>query len=409
MKIVLSKKFEYDNLFFCFAIVLSSVVGLFVQTVRLVVPNTFRLDTLFVYAVFAYVFFKALPSLRGKGIVTDYALLSFTILAFVFSLLRENSAADITFEVLKSIISECILLYLAAKMVRFTPTLLKYMRISAVITIANVILSVYVFAGGIGEAGYSQYDGYRLLTAMALLFLPMVNEHKLTDYLLAAFNLVAALLTGARGPFVLCALLLIFALIFVVKNKKYLALSIILVSGLVVVVIVNLENILGYIALNFGNSGSMRTIERILNSSLFEDAARGQIYEYAFEYIKEHLFIGCGVVNDRVIISSLMPSLGEIIGSYPHNIFIELMMQFGLIVGVFLSILLIFTTVKNYFRRESLSERAFLTSLIIAGLAPLMATGSYLEWPMFYVFLGFLLRKNTNLVERIRDDKRIAF
>ncbi len=394
MKLTISdKKIEYDNLFFCFAIALSSVVGLVVPLIRLVVPNTFSMDTLLIYALFAFVLFKAWPALKKRIGLTEILALCAVVIVFSFSLLNKNADMSLTWNVLIEIATDCLLVYLAAKVVRFTPVLTKYMRISAIITMLHVILKIYVFAAEDAEAGYSQYDGYLLLIAMAFIFVCIVQSHKVIDFVLAVVNLIAVLLTGARGPFVLCVILLLLAMILVVKNKKYLVLSIVATVAIAAVVVVNLEDILLYILNSLDDSASTRTIEMLLGNNLFEDVARDKLFENAFAYIGEHVFLGCGVVNDRVILHDLMPSLGEVIGCYPHNFFVEMMMQFGAFGGVLLSVAFLFFAGKRFLSFKLREERIMLIALAVAGFAPLMATGSYLGWPMFFALLGFLVRK----------------
>ena len=384
-------KIEYGNLLFCFALSLPSVVYLFTKTVRLVVPRTGSLDTLLMYVLFMYVLARALPELKTAITRRDLALAFALLLVLTLSAMSPSADMALLRSTLKDIAIRCLPVYLGAKLVRDTPRLRLYLRVFALLLLLRVVMNVFVFSPNASNAeGYSQYDGYLLLTAMALLFLPLFREHRTYDIVLAAVILLATLLTGARGPFLASVLLVLTGMLMGGGEKRRSPLHFVLPLGAAIVIYAYMRQILTFIARTFGNDASMRTVQRLLDNAFFEDSTRVRVFSAALDYIRDHLFWGCGVLNDRPI---LWEAVRGVQAGYAHNLFLELAMQFGLLLGIVVSLLLLASIVRAWFRCGSQQVRLLLTALVFAGFVPLMVSGSYLTFTMFYALIGFCSRR----------------
>lgn len=77
-------------------------------------------------------------------------------------------------------------------------------------------------------------------------------------------------------------------------------------------------------------------------------------------------------------------------GCYCHNIFLELMMQFGLIPGLLIGC----TILRRIFFKITGSDSYFNIRLIIIfvsiGLFPLLVSRSWITYPFFYFLVGLL-------------------
>ena len=79
------------------------------------------------------------------------------------------------------------------------------------------------------------------------------------------------------------------------------------------------------------------------------------------------------------------------LGTYPHNLFLELLLQYGWVIGLFLCVLLLVLLVKALLKKNR-PEFVFIVLLLPCGFFKLMVTGSYLnQEPAFYALLGFCL------------------
>lgn len=394
MKTAKRAPIEYDNLLFCLSIVFNSVISLVNQTIRRFVGNTGKLDTLLMYGLLLLLIFKILPRFRKMFNAKDLIFFFLLAMAFLAAAVRSVHDSSVSKTVIASIFTSCLPVYIGAKLVHDSPQLNLYLRISACVVLVNVLANTYIFHSGALSGSYSQYDGYVLLTGMTLLLVPLVSEHTVFDIAVAGIMLLATLLTGARGPFLIGAILFVLGMFLMNRGKKLILLLYAILIAAAVIVYRNMQKILLLIASVFGNSGSLRTINSLLNHELTNSGSRIRLMENAWAYIENHMLIGCGVVNDRVILYHAMPELGEAIGSYPHNFFFEIGMQFGLVFGILLCCLLAWTVIKRYMRCTSLRGKLLVIAMFFAGFAPLMLSGSYLDWAMFYAFLGFVTRSD---------------
>lgn len=384
---------EYDNLFFCLVIIFPSAVSLFTQTARMFI-STRSLDTLLMYGLMAIVTIKILPKLKYVTTIRELILLFGFTLAFLLSTLNPIANMQLMRSVLMEILTRGVFVYFGAKLVHESSVLNLYLRISSCILLLRVVATTYIFnTSTLLTVGYSQADGYYLLTGMGLLLLPLITEHKLFDIIIAIITLLITLLTGARGPFLFSVLMVIISVFISNYGKKRNAIRYVIPAMLVILAYQYMREILVFISSFVGNSSSLRTIDRLLNNELFQDSKRITQYGIAWDYIKEHWLWGSGVVNDRIVMNKAMPSLGDVAGSYPHNLFLEIGMQFGLVMGIVIVIILLATITNTFKKAFSLREKLLVLSLIMVGFVPLMVSGSYLSYTMFFGLLGYCNRR----------------
>ena len=396
---IISRKtpIEYENLFFCFTIAIGSVSDLLRWVLNSTIGNTARLDTLFLYGLYALLFCKVLPRLLRSLNGIDLVFLSFLAVVFLTSSLRKNYNFTITANLMPKLLAQCLPFYFSAKLVHSSPKLNRYLRCAACILLLDVLRKMYLYrAIGIADGQHFLSEGYILLNALCLMLAPLVMEHKLIDCFLAGVILFAEVSTGARGPLLVAGLLFAAAILLLCRGKKY---SKFLYMGLMICAVaipLSAKFILPALARIMGSSGSLRSIESLLNGDFLKDDARITIASTSLDYIRDHLLIGSGVGNDRIFIHREVywPAV-NINGCYSHNFFLEIGMQFGLILGLFFCCLLAFLIIRRYNRSAFFQEKLLLIGFVFAGFLPLMISGSYLRWEMFYALIGFAARSDS--------------
>ena len=78
-------------------------------------------------------------------------------------------------------------------------------------------------------------------------------------------------------------------------------------------------------------------------------------------------------------------------GVYAHNIFIEILANFGIILGTILSLVLIILCIKALL----INNRDVAEMLIIwfsIGFIPLIVSGSYITDIKFWIFMGLMMK-----------------
>jgi len=110
-------------------------------------------------------------------------------------------------------------------------------------------------------------------------------------------------------------------------------------------------------------------------------SGREEIYASIMEQIILNPLFGVGIAGDRVYLN----------GSYSHNIFLEIISGFGVIIGTLIILLLGLLIVKSLFSKNSRTVNYVLVWFSV-GFVPLIVSGSYLIDFKFWIFLGVALK-----------------
>lgn len=397
MRIGEKNQIEYDNLLFCFTIVFETVSELFQEAIGSLVGKTGGFAGLFMNILYFLLFLRVVPRLLRTINWKDLIFFLFLALAFLTASLRTEYSTSIAAELILRLFRKGIFFYFCAKLVHGSPKLNRYCRFFACVLLLDVARKMYSYSiDGISGDLHFQYEGYLMLDAMFLMVSPLVMEHKLFDFFLSGLILLLNFSTGARGPLLVAGLLFAAAILLLCRGKRY---SNLLYTGLVIcafAIPLSAKFILPALARIMGSSGSLRSIESLLNGGFLKDDGRSNIASTSLDYIRNHLLIGSGVGNDRIFIQREVywPAV-SMNGCYSHNFFLEVGMQFGLILGLILCCLLAFLIIRRYNRCALLQEKLLLIGLVFAGFLPLMVSGSYLRWDLFYALVGFAIRSDT--------------
>lgn len=198
----------------------------------------------------------------------------------------------------------------------------------------------YNYAGVLVKFSYSLAFGYRILLP-CLVFLGAgiaYTKFRLMNFVLFLGSFIMVLSGGSRGQ-LLC--LLVFVCLMLVRSfliqrtaVKLLFIFATLIAVLFVLV-VGIETIVQEIGVWLESVGvSSRTVSSLINGSISDDNSRFRIWGVVIEAIQNGGFWGYGVYGDRPFIYPIHYA------GFSHNIFLELMVSFGMIPGGILSIVL---------------------------------------------------------------------
>lgn len=129
----------------------------------------------------------------------------------------------------------------------------------------------------------------------------------------------------------------------------------------------------------FINSENQSRLLRIISSEEVDfSSGRNSIYEVSLGYIIENPLWGYGLAADRYLVP----------GTYAHNIYLEMLMQFGVPVATlfFLSILIVIAIFL--FSEKSKCSKLVFGLYVCFGLVPLFYTGSYITSSSFAILVG---------------------
>ena len=248
---------------------------------------------------------------------------------------------------------------------------------------------------------YSMSFGYNMLfPALCFLFYGFWEKKKLLTAL-GIIGSIMILILGSRAAF-FCIIffIVLYLALFTLKNANANSRSLILFSLIFfgIIFAVFYIPILETIASVFRAIGfPSRTIERIIQGSLTEDIARDTLYEKTIDLIKEKPFFGHGFLADRYYL-----------GVYCHNLFLELFLQFGIICGGIFSVVIIYITLKMFFKCRDDEWKGIFLIFFSATFIRLMVSYSLWDDKNFWMMIGVYVtystiakaekKKNANLI-----------
>lgn len=273
-------------------------------------------------------------------------------------------------------------------------TLKKIMwKVSHVVFILGSLIGILVLIGRVDVGGYSISLSYYMLLPAIMFFDQLLESFSIKYLIFLSLTLSVILALGSRGA-IMCILVFILLRFFKIQNKKSSKKLIwrFTVIGLAIVSILFLEKILIGLynfLLQFGiDSRSLQ----LFSSGEISLSGRDSLYKTVFQQILENPILGIGIEGDTRI-------LGD---SYVHNFFIELIGNFGVIIGSILAIFLLFLIIYNLvFNNNDKYNMAIIW--LSLGFIHLMVSSSYLIDIKFWIFLGILIN------QLLRNNKQVEY
>ncbi len=255
-------------------------------------------------------------------------------------------------------------------------------KASSIILIMGLIIGALIFLGKMSLGSYSMSFSYYMLFPAIIYVNKFLEKFSVKSLILALLSLFVMLAVGSRGAIMSLGIYVILYLLINTKDispKKMLTNIIIL--GLIIIVVIYLNDILLYmnnVLLKFGIYS--RSISLFLGDGIYL-SGRDIIYEKVLQQIRLNPILGVGLAGDRVYVG----------GTYSHNIFLEILSGFGVIIGSFILISIIIISIKALFLRDIEDSNLMLIWFCI-GFIPLLVSSSYLIDFQFWIYMGLAVR-----------------
>lgn len=247
--------------------------------------------------------------------------------------------------------------------------------------------------GTANSLGEQMESAYQLLFPIFILYNSLAKEKNIIDVILSIIGTALLFLMGARGPIVVFATFVVGYFVFFkhyCKNgllKRGIAISLFAIFYYYIELII-LAILPIAMTLNF----STRVFDSILDNKMVnmqESSSRDDFYGNVINVIKSDNGFGHGWLSDRLFTPD---------GMYVHNLELEILCQFGYIAGAFLLIILFYFIFKRFFYDKNHGQTSFWYIMLCSGFFALQFSYTYVEYPLFFIFIGYLLsnRKVTN-------------
>lgn len=391
---------------------LTYIITIVNNTIRLFVGNTYKLDTALIYTLFIVLLMtvleEALRRIRVWQIIGLIAVICSTLLSMLFS-----SEPAVNWQVLQDILLECVPMFICGACIYdFGKVRHGLIRMMTVVPYCYFLMRVFEFSMFNMERSYSQYGSYSMLLISVVLTSALFENFSVKYLIPLVISMFFMIAYGARGPLV-CWLLFILLLIIVrlvhEDNNIKKIYIIAVISALIGIVYKSFYSILSQLLIWFSELGfSVRIVNRLLDENFMEDAGRNSISEICLERIGDNPFIGTGIVNDRIYIASRL-GVTDAIGEYPHNVFLEFLMQYGMLVGIVLIVLMVWVLFKSYRVASDKQTKDFIGILVGTYMFPLMFSESYINAPGFYLLVGVciatIVKKKNAVALEVNDQE----
>ena len=259
------------------------------------------------------------------------------------------------------------------------------LKASYIVFFVGLVIGTLVFTKKASIGTYSMPFSYYMLLPAIMFLDRLMDKFSVRMSVFSILSVVIILALGSRGP-ILCIVVFIVLKFFkprqIITHRKIVCKFTLVAIGVIVLfylkeIIMILDNFL----MNFGVKS--RTLSLFLNERGLYLSGRDEIYKKVLDEISINLLTGIGIAGDTRIIGK----------SYVHNFFIEVIGNFGIILGSIFIIGIILLIINSIISKDTIEYDIVIIWLSI-GFVHLMLSSSYWIDFRFWAFLGILINLN---------------
>lgn len=379
---------------FCFVILLDIHI-FFANAIGRLILGSSPSDTIIVYAILFFLFIRALPDILDSIDIRCVLIcnLIFLFITVSWTVNSKLSGAEYDSVIKTAYLSVFIGLFLGYYVTDFSLLEKKLCKLSSIVAI-EMIVSFFIYhfvfhtVWGEGAMGLS----YKLLVPAVLVLYRLFKKFEIKYLALSVVLICIMILQGSRGPLIsLVCFAALYQLLNASENRNKVFKNLVFIIVLSVLFIVYLPNILHWIANVSDKFGFQSKFLRVmLEGDFFTPNGRDVVAEGAIDIIRNNP-LGKGFFGERPVLDT-----------YCHNIFLEFLVDFGLLFGSIFSLAYVLLIIKR-FRTNNMSERMVLCILFCAFLIKLFFSGSFWTETVFFAFLAFLIKSRDSYCQSKGD------
>ncbi|MED5604976.1 MULTISPECIES: O-antigen ligase family protein [Fusobacterium] len=231
---------------------------------------------------------------------------------------------------------------------------------------------------------YSMGLSYSLLFYLSVYSICKKKIRKI-DYLKILYMILFIFRYGSRGA-ILAYLILIFMYLLnkLYFNKKYKLLLTYIISSMMVCYVFFKTNFVELIFQKIAELGVKSRTIILFQQKEIHLSGRGEIYKNVYNSILKDPFSVKGIFSDFFVTG---------INNYSHNIILELLYQFGIILGGFILFLILLIFFSSIYHKQKSPEDNLLFIFAIISVVHLMISGTLWESVEFWTWIGLYLKQ----------------
>lgn len=388
------------GLFLCFPS-LNPAIG---SIIKLFFGSQFKLGTYCIYAIYYFVMLYALLLYRDihKISVRTLAVTIFMIISFALSIALNNISSYV-WTSFGDIVENPMYLFLfygflglyLAQYLKDVNLLCSNLDKFALVTVVLALVQ-YIFALQRDSSPQYMVFSYNLLFPTAYLSLRCISAFRFKRLIGSVIGAGLILIAGCRGALVCYLTAILLYIVFagsISRNRK--AIFILMMIPAIVLINIYWNEILVALTKLLNSIGvDSRTLTMLSNQSFFDDSGRSAIQQMVIDNIG---VLPKGLYYDRIVAD----------GSYAHNLFLELLLEYGILLGGLIIAWLCYHMIQSAISvSKDPSASVVFYALIASGFMRLMFSGSYLlNEPFFWLLIGFMLN-SCNSKHAKQSDRR---
>lgn len=236
--------------------------------------------------------------------------------------------------------------------------------ISAILALVYV---VFFFLGFFIIEEYNMNFTFSCLLPMLVLY----NRKQFKPVLFSIFLFLVILAIGSRGGAIVFLLFILFDLFRSRSKFRW----VVVLGGITAILLMPVFQVF------IGSYGlSSRTLIRLESGEIATSAGREVLYPMFINLLLDNPIMGIGLYGDRLHTDN----------SYCHNLFLEIFLNYGIIIGTVIIVGVAFYFLHTY-RKLKGEYRNLLLIFFFCGVVALMPSSSYLLNFNFALFIGYMV------------------
>lgn len=364
---------------------LLSLIGNIIEMIELSFRGETQIANYVSYAILLYMLFAIIAyTSSNQKMKIVVAFICPIGAVFVTSLIFPNNSVY-AYDALKAVYLACLpKLIIAASVKDFDDLLLRMKKMATPLLLVSWVLIIMVYTGFIDTVQNNYMKiAYDITLPISILGYLAISDKKFSSYFWFITSTAALFFIGCRGAFVVVVVFYVIALFIIGEHNTKAKIATII--GFLFIIIF-FDEIL-YIAGSFLSSigYDSRIIAKASSNMLFSSNGREIIQTGVLTYAQNNSFKPFGLFGDRYLTGALIGA-----SSYMHNIVLEFIIDFGIIMGIILFSMLIIWMLYS-FKKGDKAYRHILVLFFSLSIIKLMFSTSYLIEDSFYCFLGILI------------------
>ncbi len=343
-------------------------------------------------AVVGLFYIIALPSVLKRNRIRFFGIYFIAIFVFLINRLFFNENWIYLKTTIFDLFFTCLPSYIYMYNINNWNILMEVMKKTSRITfVVGTIVGILVLTGNASIGAYSMSLSYYMLLPALMFLNEFFDQTSLKSVVASAISILVILIFGSRGALLCTAVFIVLKLIRRVKNITYKKMIQYFIPFYICILgLFFFENILESakkILLRLGIIS--RSISMILESEVYLSSSRAKLYESIIDVISNNPISGIGLAGDRAVLDT-----------YSHNIFLEILSNFGIIIGFLFIFVMMYMIFRTLFYKNLIKYDIAIIWICI-GFVPLLVSGSYLTNYHFWILLGLVSQRSNNSINKI--------